>query len=87
MLINVIVFEILKITAEVRKIINSVRYDLTFIELSEIARVSGDTALLMLLVFYPIKKIYLRSTMYEIYSMIFVLQKINTSKDKVTTFH
>ena len=86
MLTNVIVFEIFKITAEVIKIINSVKYDVTFIELSEIARVSGDTALLMLFVFYPIEKIYLRSTMYDIYSMIFVLQKINTSKDKVTTF-
>ena len=38
-------------------------------------------------VLYPIKRIYILSTTFKIYFMIFLLQQINTIKDEIFTFH
>ena len=37
--------------------------------------------------FYPIRKIFIWSTMIQIYFLTFVVQQINTIKGKITTFH
>ena len=37
--------------------------------------------------FYPIRRVYLWLTTYWIYFMTYVIQQMNTIKDKITTFH
>ena len=43
--------------------------------------------IVVFLIFYPICRIYIWSTTIQTYFLTFLRQKLNTNKDKITTFH